>query len=82
VHASGPTHTCLLRSPEYERLKAERSAVLWAAVEKAIPDIRARTKLALVGTPLTHQARAFALAQLACQLASTVAVRVPFTVML
>lgn len=42
------------RSPEYAALKAERSQVLWQALEKVIPDIRQRTELTLVGTPLTH----------------------------
>lgn len=39
---------------EYEKLKTDRSACLWAAIEKEIPDVRARTKVQLVGTPLTH----------------------------
>lgn len=43
------------RSPEYERLKEERSQVLWRAVERIIPDIRRRAEVTLVGTPLTHQ---------------------------
>ena len=29
--------------------------VLWRALEKVIPDIRARTRVELVGTPLTHE---------------------------
>lgn len=41
-------------SPEYAALKEERSAVLWAALERVIPDARSRSRLALVGTPLTH----------------------------
>lgn len=36
-------------SQEYERLKEERSQVLWRAVEKVIPDIRQRTEVELVG---------------------------------
>ncbi len=28
--------------------------MLWAALERAIPDMRARAELVLVGTPLTH----------------------------
>ena len=28
--------------------------MLWRALERAIPDIRARTEVKLVGTPLTH----------------------------
>ncbi len=43
------------RSEEYKELKKERSQVLWEALEVVIPDIRRRTKLALVGTPLTHE---------------------------
>lgn len=35
-------------SPEYERLKEERSQVLWRAVEKVIPDIRQRTQIEMV----------------------------------
>ncbi|GIL52581.1 hypothetical protein Vafri_8402 [Volvox africanus] len=43
------------RSPEYAALKEERSQVLWAGVEKVIPDIRKRAELVTVGTPLTHE---------------------------
>ena len=40
-------------SQEYERLKEERSQVLWRAVEEVIPDIRKRTEVEMVGqTPL------------------------------
>jgi len=42
-------------SEEYKALKAERSEVLWQALEVVIPDVRERTKLALVGTPITHE---------------------------
>lgn len=42
-------------SAEYERLKEERSQVLWRALERFIPDVRARTEVAMVGTPLTHE---------------------------
>ena len=42
-------------TPEYERLKEERSAVLWRAVEKAIPDVRDRVEKSFVGSPLTQQ---------------------------
>jgi len=41
-------------TPEYERLKAERAEPLWRALERVIPDIRARAEVVLVGTPLTH----------------------------
>jgi phytoene dehydrogenase-like protein len=43
------------KSAEYKALKEERVEVLWQAMEKVIPDVRDRTKLALVGTPLTHE---------------------------
>ncbi|KAI5074568.1 hypothetical protein GOP47_0010529 [Adiantum capillus-veneris] len=43
------------QSSHYASLKEERSEVLWKALEKVIPDIRARAKLKLVGTPLTHE---------------------------
>ncbi|EIE19833.1 FAD/NAD(P)-binding domain-containing protein [Coccomyxa subellipsoidea C-169] len=42
-------------SPEYEAQKQERSQVLWKAVERIIPDIRQRTEIEMVGTPLTHR---------------------------
>ena len=41
-------------SAEYLALKEERSAVLWRAVEKAIPDVRSRVRVSYVGTPRTH----------------------------
>ena len=43
------------KSPEYQKLKEERSQVLWKAIERVIPDIRARQDVAQVGTPLTHE---------------------------
>jgi phytoene dehydrogenase-like protein len=43
------------KSDEYKALKEERSQVVWQAMEKIIPDVRERTKIALVGTPLTHE---------------------------
>ena len=36
-------------SKEYEKLKEERSQVLWRAVEKVIPDIRDRLEVEMVG---------------------------------
>ena len=42
-------------TPEYEKLKEERSEVLWRAVEKAIPDVRDRVEKSFVGSPLTQQ---------------------------
>ncbi|KAF6250576.1 hypothetical protein COO60DRAFT_1705674 [Scenedesmus sp. NREL 46B-D3] len=43
------------KSPEYAKLKEERSQVLWKGVEKIIPDIRSRAEMSFVGTPLTHE---------------------------
>ena len=43
------------RGDEYKKLKEERSKVLWRAVEKAIPDVRERVEIEMVGTPLTQQ---------------------------
>jgi phytoene dehydrogenase-like protein len=42
------------KSDEYKKLKEERSQVLWRAVEKAIPDVRQRVEVEMVGTPLTQ----------------------------
>ena len=41
-------------SPEYLALKEERSQIMWQGIERVIPDIRKRTEVELVGTPLTH----------------------------
>lgn len=41
-------------SAEYARLKEERSADLMAAVERLIPNLRARADILTIGTPLTH----------------------------
>jgi phytoene dehydrogenase-like protein len=43
-------------SPEYEALKEKRSEVLWEAVERCIPDVRARCEFSIVGSPLAHEA--------------------------
>ena len=43
------------RSSAYEQLKQERSQVMWQALERIIPDVRSRTEVTLVGTPLTHE---------------------------
>lgn len=43
------------KSPEYAKLKEERSQVLWKAIERTIPDIRQRVDVVQVGTPLTHE---------------------------
>eukprot|EP00775_Hariotina_reticulata_P007610 gene7610-7812_t len=42
-------------SKEYEDLKQHRSQTLWQALERFIPDIRDRTELCMIGTPLTHE---------------------------
>lgn len=42
-------------SERYKALKAERAAVLWAAVERVIPDVRSRVQVELTGSPLTHE---------------------------
>jgi phytoene dehydrogenase-like protein len=43
------------RSPEYTELKETRAQVLWRAVESIVPDVRQRTLLHLIGSPLTHE---------------------------
>jgi phytoene dehydrogenase-like protein len=42
-------------SDAYQRLKTERSEVMWRALERVIPDVRDRLELTLIGTPLTHE---------------------------
>ena len=42
-------------SDEYKKLKEQRAAVLWRAVESVIPDARDRVILDLTGSPLTHE---------------------------
>ena len=43
------------RSEGYKKLKEERARVLWQALERVVaPDVRARAKVSLIGTPLTH----------------------------
>jgi phytoene dehydrogenase-like protein len=42
-------------SKEYKLQKEKRSQVMWQALERFIPDIRARCEVTLVGTPLTHE---------------------------
>lgn len=42
------------RSDVYADQKALRAEVMWQALERMIPDIRARCSVTLVGTPLTH----------------------------
>ncbi|KAK7348502.1 hypothetical protein VNO80_23060 [Phaseolus coccineus] len=45
------------RSAEYRNLKAERSEVMWKAVERAVGEgfSREKCEVKLVGSPLTHQ---------------------------
>ena len=43
------------RSEAYQKLKQERSEIMWQGLERVIPNIRDRAELTLVGTPLTHQ---------------------------
>ena len=42
-------------SAVYQEQKQARAQVLWQALERVIPDVRQRSRVALVGTPLTHQ---------------------------
>ncbi len=42
------------RDGDYEKRKLERSAPLYSALERIIPDLRSRIVLDLIGTPLTH----------------------------
>ena len=43
------------KSQDYQKLKEERSQVLWRALESVIPDIRDRIVLDLTGSPITHE---------------------------
>ena len=43
------------KSPEYKKLKEDRSEYLWQVLETIIPDIRDRATIVQVGTPLTHK---------------------------
>ena len=42
------------RSAEYRAAKDAAADVLWRAIERYIPDARARAKISRVGSPLTH----------------------------
>ncbi|NEP19193.1 MAG: NAD(P)/FAD-dependent oxidoreductase [Leptolyngbya sp. SIO4C1] len=42
------------RSDAYTQLKQQRAEVMWQALERVIADVRSRTDVTLVGTPLTH----------------------------
>ena len=43
------------RGQGYEAKKIERSAKLYEALERIIPDVRDRVELEMIGSPLTHQ---------------------------
>lgn len=43
------------RSVEYAALKEERARPLWDALERVVPDARARAVFSSVGSPLTHE---------------------------
>lgn len=43
------------RDATYAQRKRERAAPLYQALAKVLPDIRDRTEVELIGTPLTHQ---------------------------
>jgi phytoene dehydrogenase-like protein len=43
------------RSEEYASRKQERTEIMWQGLERIVPDIRSRTEVTLVGTPLTHE---------------------------
>lgn len=43
------------KSGEYTKLKEERCEYLWKVLERIIPDIRKRSHIVRVGTPLTHE---------------------------
>ncbi len=42
------------KSDSYDRLKTERTGMIWRAIRRVIPDIRDRCDVTLAGTPLTH----------------------------
>lgn len=42
-------------SAAYRQKKEAAAEVLWAAIERQIPDVRERAKVTLVGSPLTHE---------------------------
>ncbi len=43
------------KSQEYAQQKQLRAEVMWQALERIIPDIRQRSEVSQVGTPLTHE---------------------------
>jgi hypothetical protein len=48
VPRAAPAAGLRRNTPEYERMKEERSQVLWRAVERVIPDARQRAEITLV----------------------------------
>lgn len=46
---------CIGSNIETQALKKERAEGMWLALEKIIPDVRRRTEVELVATPLTHE---------------------------
>ena len=42
-------------SASEQALKKERAECMWKALERIIPDVRKRTEVELVATPLTHE---------------------------
>lgn len=61
VYSSGgepyePWEKLTPNSPEYEAYKQDRAKVLWEAVERCIPDVRARLEFSIIGSPLAHEA--------------------------
>ena len=43
------------QSPAYREAKEQAVEVLWRAIERYVPDVRQRVKVALPATPLTHR---------------------------
>ena len=43
------------QSPAYREAKDQAVEVLWRAIERYVPDVRDRVKVALPATPLTHR---------------------------
>ena len=43
------------QSPAYREAKDQAVEVLWRAIERYVPDVRQRVKVALPATPLTHR---------------------------
>ena len=52
---SSPSTFAIIARTMSALVQEERVQCLWRALEKVIPDIRQRTELTLIGTPLTHE---------------------------